>query len=284
MKLLVLGGTGMAGHVVATYFQEHGYDVETIASSHRLNQTTRLIDATDKSELLSGLGNKDYDVVVNCIGLLVQKSEEEKEKASYLNAYLPRLLEKYYQNTQTKVIHISSDGVFSGAQPEYKENSPYDGQSFYSRSKALGEINNAKDLTIRTSIVGPELSLNGRSLFGWFFRQTEEIQGYTNSFWKGITTVELAKAIEAMIEQNISGIYHLVPSAKISKFDLLSLFKEVLKRHNLQIMPSSATGNNALLLNTRQDFTYTLPGYQDMVNDMLAWIQSHEELYPHYCS
>jgi len=282
MNILVLGASGMAGHVIATYLEERGHSVATIASQHQLNPTTKLIDVTDGSKFLKELDDSDYDAVINCIGVLVRESEVKKDEAIYLNSYLPMLLEKYYHDTLTKVVHISSDGVFSGLQTKYQENSLYDSQSFYGRSKALGEINTPKDLTIRTSIFGPELSVEGPSLFNWLYRQTGEIDGYTNALWKGVSTIELAKAIEAALRQNISGIYHLVPASSISKFDLLSLFKKVFQRGKPQIIPALGTGTNANLLNTREDFIFELPDYPTMVKDMLAWVRSHEKLYPHY--
>lgn len=283
MTILVLGASGMAGHAVAIYLQQQGYAVDTIAGHTKLNDTTKIIDITKLDQFRNLLAGSNYDIIINCIGVLVRESVENKEKAVFLNAYLPKMLENHYENLRTRIIHISSDGVFSGSQKEYVETSPYDGQSIYSRSKALGEIDNLKDLTLRTSIIGPEVSLKeSPSLFGWFYAQKGEVNGYTNSLWKGVTTIQLAKAIEAAINQNTTGIYHLVPSESISKFDLLYLFKQALHKDNLSIIPSEGQGASATLLNTRSDLVYEIPTYTDMVEEMLLWIQSHKNLYPHY--
>ncbi|NDD84741.1 NAD-dependent epimerase/dehydratase family protein, partial [bacterium] len=217
MKVLVLGAGGMAGHVVATHFREQDYDVETISSTKPVFGDTTLLDVTNQDAFSEYLEGRDYSAIVNCIGILVKQSEEQKDLSTYLNSYLPHMLEARYRNTATKIIHLSTDCVFSGKNAPYTEDAPYDGELFYDRTKALGEIKNDKDLTLRMSIIGPDLSPSGTGLFNWFMSQSGNINGYSKSIWNGITTIELAKAIEEAIAQDVTGLYHLVPSGNISK-------------------------------------------------------------------
>lgn len=282
MKVLVLGAGGMAGHVVATYLTEQGYDVSTVSANNKLNVDTTLLDATDSAALTEYLTSNTFDVVVNCIGILIQQSETRKDLAAFLNSYLPHFLERFYQNSPTRIIHLSTDCVFSGKNAPYRENSPYDGDTYYDRSKALGEIMNDKDLTLRMSIIGPDMQEKGVGLFNWFYAQIGTINGYQKAIWNGITTIELAKGINAAIQQNLTGLYHLVPNENISKYDLLNLFVTVFSRTDISVEPETKTVLDKTLINTRTDFDYAIPSYPVMVSEMKEWIENHQDLYEHY--
>lgn len=282
MKVLVLGVGGMAGHVIATHLMDKGFDVSTVSANNKLNANTTLLDAMDTTALKKYLEANNFDVVVNCIGILVQQSEARKDLATHLNSYLPHFLEYFYRESVTRVIHLSTDCVFSGQNAPYNEKSFYDGELFYDRSKALGEVINDKDLTFRMSIIGPDMQESGIGLFNWFFSQTGEINGYTTAIWNGVTTIELAKGIENAILQNLTGLYHLVPSGNISKFDLLNLFKQTFNRTDIQISPVEAVSLDKTLINTRTDFKHEVPSFGVMVEDMKKWIETHPTLYPHY--
>lgn len=282
MKVLVLGASGMAGHVVSLYLREKGYDVDTLSDRQKIDKSTYLIDVTNKKIFEDFVKNTEYDTVINCIGILVKQSQERKDLAVYINSYLPLLLEKHYKGTQTKIIHLSSDGVFGNKKTSYDEKSVYDGEGFYDRTKALGEIINDKDLTFRMSIIGPELTINGVGLFNWFFQQTGEISGYNKVMWGGITTIELSKAIKEALEQGLTGVYHLIPGSTISKFDLLKLLKKEFNRGDIEIAPKTDVISKRMLVNTRNDFHFTVPDFPEMIKEMRAWIESHKDLYPHY--
>ena len=282
MNILVLGASGMAGHVISLVLRENGFDVDTLSSKNLLDKDTVLIDVMNLKELQNFLERKKYEVVINCIGVLVKQSDERKDLASYLNAFLPHFLENFYKNSGTKVIHLSTDCVFSGENPPYQEDSAYDGKLFYDRSKALGEIINNKDLTFRMSIIGPDLHFDGIGLFNWFLGQTGQISGYTKTIWSGITTIELAKGIIEAINQNLTGLYHLVPNTNISKFDLLNIIKHTFRRDDISIEPNDDIVIDKTLVNTRKDFNFVVNDYQKMIEEMLVWISQHKNLYPHY--
>lgn len=282
MKVLVLGAGGMAGHVIATYLSERGHTVSTVSASNKLNNSTTLLDATNTTALREYLTNNTFDIVVNCIGILIQQSESRKDLAAYLNSYLPHFLEYFYQDSPTRVIHLSTDCVFSGKHAPYREDSPYDGEIYYDRSKALGEIINDKDLTFRMSIIGPDMQQKGIGLFNWFYTQTGEINGYQKALWNGITTIELAKGIDAAIGQKLTGLYHLVPDTNISKYDLLRLFVKVFGRSDITVKPETLTVSDKTLINTRTDFMHTVPSYEVMLTEMKEWIKNHQDAYGHY--
>lgn len=282
MKVLVLGSGGMAGHIVATYLRENGYSVDTLSAKNKLDNKTVLLDVTDTPTFISYLGKKRYDVVVNCIGLLIKPSEERKDLAVALNSYLPHFLEAYYKNSKTKIIHLSTDCVFSGKSSPYNETSWYDGELFYDRSKALGEIINNKDLTFRMSIIGPDMQKDGVGLFNWFYAQSGNINGYTKAIWNGVTTIELAHAIEEAIKQDLTGLYHLAPDKSISKYNLLRLFAEVFNKKDIIITPSDNMSFDKTLLNTRTDFKFYIPDYKKMITEMKEWVDQHRDLYHHY--
>lgn len=279
---LVLGAGGMAGHVVATYLRENGMSIDTLSATKKLDDETRLIDVSDKEALAAFLKTKTYDVVINCIGILVQQSEQRKDLSTYLNSYLPHFLEYYYRESPTKLIHLSTDCVFSGKNAPYDERSAYDGELFYDKTKALGEVINDKDLTFRMSIIGPDMTTSGIGLFNWFMQQNGDISGYSKAMWNGITTIELARGIQAAIEQNLTGLYHLVPERNVSKYDLLLLFKSIFDKTDVSITPSNSVAIDKTLVNTRGDFDFRVRDYESMIKDMYTWIDKHPNLYKHY--
>lgn len=282
MRVLVMGAGGMAGHVVARYLMEHFVEVDTLSKQRNFDAATHFIDVTAPDKLVSFLRGNRYDAVVNCIGVLVGESGTRKDLATYLNSYLPHLLEQHYAGTDTRVIHISTDCVFSGLSAPYREDSVPDGRHFYDLSKSLGELLNGKDLTLRMSIVGPDQNKTGSGLFNWFMQQEGEVSGFASAMWSGITTLELAKGIHAALDDGLAGLYHLVPSTNISKFDLLRLFQKVFELRQIVVVPQDYPRVDKTLVNTRTDFGFVVPDYEPMVVGMREWVDRNRSLYTHY--
>jgi dTDP-4-dehydrorhamnose reductase len=282
VKILVLGAGGMAGHMIALYFTEQGYDVSAYTRKPFPYCNNILGDAMDGQDLKRILISGNYDIVINCIGVLNQDAEARKTEAVFLNAFLPHFLVETLKNTNAKLIHMSTDCVFSGKSGPYRENSLKDGESFYARSKALGEIEDSKNLTFRTSIVGPDFNQNGIGLFNWFMSQKGTTLGYTRAFWTGVTTLTLAKAMEQAIKENLTGLYHLVNKESISKFNLICLFNKCIRNDTLSILPNKDVSVDKSLLNSRTDFSFQVPLYEQMVWKMKEWMDLHRNLYPHY--
>lgn len=284
-KILVIGVKGMAGHMLYNYFNENNrYDVyglaRNIESSHKLFN----VDVSDTAQLRSLFAEHQFDYVVNCIGILNKDAEDYPSKAIWFNSYFPHYLEEITTETKTKIIHISTDCVFSGKEGEYTENDIKNGIGFYAQSKALGELTNDKDVTIRTSIIGPELNKDGIGLFHWFMSQSVEtrLKGFTNAFWSGLTTLELAKVVLEIIEQNISGLIQVAPAAKIDKYSLISLFNFIYKNGKMTIEPNVDYYVDKSLVSSRTDFEYQVPNYQNMLESQKDWILKYSCIYPHY--
>ena len=282
MKILVLGGTGMAGHTITLFFKESGYDV-TAFSRRKVDYCNNITgDITDFKKLKDIIIDGRYDAVINAVGILNQDAEDNKSNAVLLNSYLPHYLSEVTKSMETKVIHMSTDCVFSGNTGGYTETSFRDGTTFYDRSKALGELENNKDLTFRNSIIGPDMNENGIGLFNWFMKQKSQINGFTKAIWTGVTTLTLAKAMEQALNEDLTGLYNLVNNDTISKYELLKLFNKHMKNGEIEILKSNKISLNKSLINTRSDFTFKVPDYETMIIEMKEWIDNHSELYPHY--
>ena len=285
--ILVLGSAGMAGHILNLKLRSMPdlFDVTDVARNRNFVNPDVQMDLCDFG-LLKDLFNKlKPDIIINLVGILNKEAIQNPSNTILINSYLPRFLEKITNNTTCKLIQISTDCVFSGKKGNYIETDFRDARDDYGLSKIMGEINNNKDLTIRTSIVGPELKNDGIGLFNWFSLQSESISGFSNVYWTGITTLELSNSIIACIKEDIVGIYHMVNGTKISKFELLDFFKNAFPN-------TLVTGINAdmhynhdkSLVNTRSDLNYKVKSYQSMIDEMKTWIIKNSNLYPHYKS
>ena len=281
-KILVLGSIGMAGHLITLYFKEQGYDVTAYSMepfTYCKNVTGNALDADNFKNMLL---EDDYDAVINCIGILNQFAENNQSLAVYLNSYLPHLVADTLKDKRTKLIHMSTDCVFAGNSGPYYEDSLRDGLSFYDRSKALGEVEDKKNLTFRNSIIGPDMNKNGIGLFNWFMKQSGTIAGYTGAIWTGVTTITLAKAMEQAINEYLYGLYNLVNNVGISKYDLLILFNKYFKDNKLIIYNNDTVMLDKSLKRKRDDFSFEVPSYEQMVIEMRDWVNTHKELYPLY--
>lgn len=279
-KILVLGANGMAGHVLSIGLNDPKdlYEVKTVARKNSIIQPSYILDVSDFKKLETLIIKIMPDIIINCIGLLNKTAEENPEKAILINSYLPHFLESITKSSKIKVIHISTDCVFSGKEGNYIESSFKNGNGYYAQSKALGEIVNDKDLTFRTSIIGPEINRNGIGLFNWFYQQKEQINGYTNAFWTGITTIELLNAIKSAINEDLVGLYHLVNGMKISKYQLLNLMNIEFNK-GIKIVKDDEYKIDKSLINTRNDFSFQVNEYSKMLEEMNKWIIKYNYIY-----
>lgn len=282
MKFLILGCNGMAGHTISLFLKERGHSV----FGFDLHQST-LVDsiagnAMDSDFVKELVGINKYDTVINCIGLLNQFAENNKAGAAYLNSYFPHYLAQLTEGTNTQIIHMSTDCVFSGVRGQYTEDDLRDGTTFYDRSKALGELEDNKNITLRNSIVGPDINPKGIGLLNWFMQQQGEVLGYTGAMWTGQTTLQLAKTMEVAAKERAHGLYNTVPDRSISKCDLLGLFNKYIRKEKVTIIPVDKMAADKSLKRTRWDFDYKIPDYEQMVSELADWIITHKTLYPHY--
>lgn len=269
MKILVIGSNGMAGHVITKYLRQQNFDVATAARA----DADFLIDIENTNECRSIFDKilSNYDFVINCIGLLVKDSLDRPDRAIILNTWFPHYLESASKNIQTKIIHLSTDCVFNGSKGNYIETDPHTETNYYGKSKSFGELDNSKDVTFRMSIIGPELKANGTGLLHWVTTNTnEELEGWANAWWNGITTLQLAKCIEKYINNPcFSGIYHLVNNdVSINKYDLLCKINSVYDLGKVIKKSKGPKDVNKILVDTRKLLDFEIPNYDQQLKEM----------------
>jgi len=282
MKFLVLGCNGMAGHLISLYLKEQGHQVTGFARTKSDFVKSVVGDATNTAIIKELVSNNKYDAVINCIGLLNQFAENNHAMAVFLNSYLPQYLAQITEGTVTQIIHMSTDCVFSGKKGQYTENDLRDGTTIYDRSKALGELEDDKNITLRNSIVGPDIKEKGIGLLNWFMQQEGSVEGYIGAIWTGQTTLQLAKTMEAVAAERVHGLYNMVPDTTISKYELLKLFNKYLRNNELKIIPVNKMAADKSLKRTNWGFNYRIPDYEQMVAELATWMREHKRLYPHY--
>ena len=283
-KVLILGAGGMAGHMVYYYFDSlQKYRLYTVCHKTPLTEHSFILDVCDANKLATILIDIQPDIIINCIGILIKGSEKSIKNAIYINAYYPHLLSDIIsKNLQSsKLIHISTDCVFSGEKGNYTFDDKKDALDVYGMTKNLGEVINEKDLTIRTSIIGPELKKNGEGLFHWLFsnRAAKELNGYTKSVWSGITTLELAKAIDFAINTDLIGLQQLSNNTQITKYELLKL---IASQFNLpvEIKPVDGIISDKSIISSISG--YNVPSYFEMLNDLHNFMSKNKKLYTQY--
>jgi dTDP-4-dehydrorhamnose reductase len=282
MKFFILGCNGMAGHIISLYLKEQGHAVLGFDRTKSKYVDSIAGNAFDTEFLRKLIKESKFDTVINCIGILNQFAEQNKAAACFLNSYFPHFLAETTVNTDTQVIHMSTDCVFSGKRGSYTEDDFRDGTTFYDRSKALGELEDDKNITLRNSIVGPDINPTGIGLLNWFLQQSGEVNGYTKAMWTGQTTLQLAKTMEIAAMEKVHGLYNTVPDHSISKYDMLKLFNHSFKGDSLKINPVEGVCADKSLKRTRYDFSYLIPDYETMVAELAEWMKKHKDLYPHY--
>jgi len=281
-KILLLGATGMAGHVAYHYLKEtNKYEIVDVVFRNKLTVDSIVLDVTDKQATEELIKTVKPDIIVNCIGILIKGSRQHPDNAIYINAYFPHLLERLSSEIDAKLIHISTDCVFSGKKGNYTEYDFKDADDIYGRSKALGEVENDRDLTIRTSIIGPELKQNGEGLFHWFMYQEGKVNGFTDAIWGGVTTLELAKAIDKAIDNNLTGLVHLSNGTGINKYDLLNLFKSIWIRNNIDINPFEGHAVDKSLQSSTK-FNMNVPSYSAMLDELKNWMDKYRDMYQNF--
>lgn len=244
---LIVGANGMLGNACMRVISASGDQVwGTVRSEESFNRFEESIrrtliggvDAEDFATLERVVAEKRPDVVVNCVGVVKQlAAADDPLVALPLNALFPHRLARLCATASARLIHISTDCVFSGSRGMYREEDRPDADDLYGVSKRLGEVDYPGSVTLRTSIIGHELG-GARSLLDWFLTQSGEIQGFTKAIFSGLSTVELSKVIRDYVapRTDLRGLYH-VSAEPISKHDLLCLIRDVYGR-DIEITPS----------------------------------------------
>jgi dTDP-4-dehydrorhamnose reductase len=282
-KIIILGGNGMLGHMLATFLLSANTAVICIVRNKPGFEVEYIIDDfLDYVKITKIIDLIKPDYIVNCVGLLIEDSKKNPKEAIRINSHLPWFLEKYYSTSSTRIIQISTDCVFSGEQGPYPVSAIPDAKDIYGITKALGEIINSKDLTIRTSIIGPNIGSRKTGLFDWFFFNKFSVKGYTNVYWSGVTTLQLAKVIFNAIEFNISGLINVSNNIALSKYDLLKIIDSVFFDSKRIIISDNLLKTNKSLIPSSYQYNITIPGYSEMIFELKEWIYSNPLLYNDY--
>lgn len=268
MKVTVVGSNGMAGHVIVRYLQQQGHDVDAVDRSR--------LDVENPLSVMAFFDSLNTDFVINAIGMLVAPSIARPDRATVINSWWPQYIAHRLADTDTRLIHLSTDCVFDGQTGPYKESDVHTETNAYGRSKSLGEINNHKDLTMRMSIIGPELK-NGTGLLNWVLKNPNmEIPGWANAWWNGITTLQLAKCINTwMARPTATGIYHVVDNLhQINKYDLLCEINDVYSLGKNIQRTQGPKSVSKVLIDTRKEIDWQIPNYHSQLRELQAWYQT----------
>ena len=268
----------MLGHVVCdTLNKFECFQLTDISYRKKRNKSTIICDVNDLKKLETIILKINPEIIINCIGVLIQGTLENLKTAVFLNSYFPHWLKDICNVNNCKLIHISTDCVFSGTQGKNSENTVPDAVDNYGKTKALGEFNLENHLCIRTSIIGPELKKNGEGLFQWVFKQKGNIYGYKNVFWSGVTTIELSKAILFAIENNINGLWNLTNEIEISKYDLIKKMIDIFNLSEINLLEDHKNLSNKSLISARQ-INYKVPSYDEMLNELKNYYDKNFKL------
>lgn len=241
-KVLILGGSGMLGNVVYRHFKNNT-TFKTDKTERTFQENALIFDVNNFIRNPSDFAFlKNYDYIINAIGVIKPYCKDSDQagvqNAILVNAYFPHVLSTFLSDSKTRIIQIATDCVYSGTTGSYAESDPHDPLDVYGKTKSLGEVTANNILHIRCSIIGPEVA-NNISLLEWFLSQKngEELIGFEHHKWNGVTTLQFASLCEHIIEHNafesirtLNHIHHFVPNTAVTKFELLTTFKEIFNK------------------------------------------------------
>lgn len=286
MRILILGADGMIGHKIAQSLE----DFELILAS-RKSISSKSIGITKGKMVLhnlitdsldSLLDNTTPDIIINCAGVTTRRGVEDNiVNTELLNSDLPHKLDSWANLNSKKLIHFSTDCVFSGNRGNYLDNDFADADDIYGKSKAVGEVDSPNTLTIRCSMIGREL-YNFTELFEWLKKnKNKKIEGYSKVFYSGITTVRMGKILNQILKKNLnlSGIYN-ISSTPISKFDLLVKLSNAFNL-NVDVKQNINNKSNKVLISEK--FTEITgiypPNWDDLISEFKEDCEIYKSLY-----
>jgi dTDP-4-dehydrorhamnose reductase len=280
-KILILGASGMLGHTLFyDLLRNRNFDVQGTVRSfsevrdyfpgEMMQRVVESVDAFRIESVREVIEKFRPQVVINCIGIIKQLPvANDPLTVITLNALFPHQLASICKEAGCRLIHPSTDCVFDGSKGEYTEDDKLSAEDLYGISKYMGEVKYNHTLTIRTSIIGHELS-SSLSLIEWFLAQTGSVKGFTNAIYTGFPTIEISRIIAEYIipAETLSGLYH-ISSDPISKYDLLKLVSKIYKK-DIEIIPyENYTDNKSLVSDRfRSETGYIPPGWEELVRKM----------------
>ena len=286
MRILILGADGMIGHKIAQSLE----DFELILASRKSisSKSIGILKGkmvlhnliTDSLDLL--LDSTTPDIIINCAGITTRRGVEDNiVNTGLLNSELPHKLDSWANLNSKKLIHFSTDCVFSGNRGNYLDYDFADADDIYGKSKALGEVDSPNTLTLRCSMIGREL-YNFTELFEWLKKnKNKKIEGYSKAFYSGITTVRMGMILNQILKKNLnlSGIYN-ISSTPISKFDLLIKLSNAFSL-NVEVKQNTNNKSNKVLISEK--FTEITgiypPNWDDLISEFKEDCEKYKSLY-----
>lgn len=267
-RILVLGATGMLGNTVFNHLNKNNDFITTPTyrtTFNTINNGFCFNALTDSVEMIP----KNFDYIINCIGIITPFINKNPMESIKINSIFPLELADYCNKNNMKLIHITTDCVYSGNKGKYNETDPHDALDFYGKSKSLGECF-ANAMVLRTSIVGEEIH-SFVSLLSWAKSKSGgKIDGYGNHLWNGLTTNWYAKVCETIIYDDLyeNGVFHIFAADDVSKYELLQYFNEKFSL-NLEINEVFPEKVDRTLRTTKSLCSkLNIPSVKQMVNAM----------------
>ncbi len=283
-KILIMGGSGMLGSMVASHLVNlFDYMTCTVRSEDLIDKCSKKLDNSnwikfDVNDYLSSVEDysflSDYDWIVNCIGITKPFCKDDNpaqiQNAINVNSLFPNLLSKNLLDSKTKIIQIATDCVYSGFKGDYAETDKHDALDVYGKTKSLGETKYQNTYNLRCSIIGPEFDRN-TFLIEWFMNQPKgtSVNGFDNHDWNGVTTLQFAKIAGGIIQNQLSpsNLQHIIPSGKVTKYDMLNVFAKYYNREDIKISKQNAADRIDRTLTTNDHEMnkklWTAAGYSD---------------------
>ncbi len=273
MKILILGGDGLLGHILFDYLsKDKNKSVYcTVKKDSYLRDHVFLnINADDFNDIDNVIALNSPDVIINCLGIVKQR-ESSVDEFIKINSLMPIHLKEKYEG-KIKIIHISTSCVFDGKEGNYLEDDKKEPDDCYGYSKLLGEISGENIITLRTSFIGPEL-FNHVGLFDWFFYSDSIVKGFSNAIFSGVTSLELCKIIDKVLNNDyFNGLYH-VGNQKINKYELLVLINNIFSLNKIIIKDDKFIIDRSLITDKfDKEFGHSNSSWEKMLGDLKSYM------------
>ncbi len=277
----------MIGHKIAQLLEQEnnlfGTTRKTIGPKKLGLKTSNLIKKDfDKNQSLGFLDNLNPDIIINCVGITTRRINNDNiSNLEFINSRLPHYLNEWTEKNDKRLIHFSTDCVYSGKSGMYSESDNPDAIDLYGKSKAIGEINNTKALTIRTSLIGREV-YNHTELFEWLYKnKSGKVYGYENVYYSGLTTIRMSKILEKIINYypDLQGVFN-ISSKPITKYSLLNLINRHFKLE-IQVKKDLKIKSNKVLISKKitEITDIEIPTWEDLIVEFKEDCVKYSEIY-----
>ena len=277
----------MIGHKIAQLLEQEnnlfGTTRKTIGPKKLGLKTSNLIKKDfDKNQSLGFLDNLNPDIIINCVGITTRRINNDNiSNLEFINSRLPHYLNEWTEKNDKRLIHFSTDCVYSGKSGMYTESDNPDAIDLYGKSKAIGEINNTKALTIRTSLIGREI-YNHTELFEWLYKnKSGKVYGYENVYYSGLTTIRMSKILEKIINYypDLQGVFN-ISSKPITKYSLLNLINRHFKLE-IQVKKDLKIKSNKVLISKKitEITDIEIPTWEDLIVEFKEDCVKYSEIY-----